>query len=141
LTAPYSEEEVKKAVFQMKHNKAPGLDGFPTEFYYSFWDTIKMDFLHMFSVLHTGQLELFHLNFGEVILLSKVNEAERIQQYRPICLLNASFKIFMKVATIRLNTVADHVCSLHKLLSCKDGISLMGLSSYMKQFMNCILRN
>jgi hypothetical protein len=63
----------------------------------------------MFSVLHAEQLELFRLNFGEVILFSKVNEAERIQKYRPICLLNVSFKIFTKVATIRLNTVADHV--------------------------------
>jgi hypothetical protein len=32
LTAPYSEEEVKKVVFQMEHNKAPGPDGFPAEF-------------------------------------------------------------------------------------------------------------
>jgi mannosylglycoprotein endo-beta-mannosidase len=29
LTAPYSEEEVQKAIFQMEHNKAPGPDGFP----------------------------------------------------------------------------------------------------------------
>jgi hypothetical protein len=63
----------------------------------------------LFSSLHAGQLELFRLNFGEIILLPKVIEAERIQQYRPICLLNVSFKIFTKVATIRLNTVADHV--------------------------------
>jgi hypothetical protein len=109
LTAPYSEDEVKKAVLQMEHNKAPGPDGFPAEFYQTFWDTIKSDLLHMFSVLHAGQLELFRMNFGEVILLPKVNEAERIQQYRPICLLNVSFKIFTKVATIRLNMVVDHV--------------------------------
>jgi hypothetical protein len=32
-----------------------------------------------------------------------------IQQYRPICLFNVSFKILTKVATIRLNTVADVV--------------------------------
>jgi hypothetical protein len=63
----------------------------------------------LFNYLHAGQLELFRLNFGEIILLSKINEAEIIQQYRPICLLNVSFKIFMKVATIRLNTVADHI--------------------------------
>jgi hypothetical protein len=93
----------------MEHNKAPGPDGFPAEFYQSFWDIIEADLLHMFNVLHAGQLELFHLNFGEVILLPKVNEAERIQQYRPICLLNVSLKIFMKVVTVRLNTVADHV--------------------------------
>jgi hypothetical protein len=32
----------------------------------------------MFSVLHAGHLELFRLNFGEVIFLPKVNEAEKI---------------------------------------------------------------
>ena len=100
---------MSKAVFQMEHNKAPGPDGFPAEFYQNFWEVIKTDLLQLFACLHVGQLELFRLNFGEKILLPKVNEAERIQQFRPICLLNVSFKIFTKVATIRLNSVADHV--------------------------------
>ena len=69
LTAPYSEEEVKKAVFQMEHNKAPGPDGFPVEFYQNFWDVIKSDLLDLFGFLHAGQLNLFRLNFGEIILL------------------------------------------------------------------------
>src|SRR3954468_17744746 len=56
-----------------------------------------------------GQLDLFRLNFGNIILLPKVNNAERIQQYRSICLFNVSFNFFTKVATIRLNSVADHV--------------------------------
>ena len=56
-----------------------------------------------------GQLDLYRLNFGEIVLLPKILEAERIQQYRPIYLLNVSFKIFTKVATIRLNSVVDHV--------------------------------
>ena len=41
LTAPYSEEEVRKAVFLMEHNKAPGPDGLPAEFYQNFWEVIK----------------------------------------------------------------------------------------------------
>lgn len=109
LKAPFTEEEIKKAVFQMEHNKAPGLDGYPAEFYQHFWDVIKTDLLDLFGCLHAGQLELFRLNFGEIVLLPKILEAERIQQYRPICLLNVSLKIFTKVATIRLNSVADHV--------------------------------
>jgi hypothetical protein len=109
LIAPYTEKEIRKAVFLMEHNKASGPDGFPAEFHQTFWDTIKSDLLELFSSLHAGQLELFRLNFDEIILLPKVNEAERIQQYRPICLLNVSFKIFTKVATIRLNTVVEHV--------------------------------
>jgi hypothetical protein len=36
LTSEYSEEEVRKAIFQIEHNKAPGPDGFPAEFYQTF---------------------------------------------------------------------------------------------------------
>jgi hypothetical protein len=44
--------------------------------------------------LHTGEVPLFSLNFGVITLIPKVKEANKIQQYRPICLLNVSFKIF-----------------------------------------------
>jgi hypothetical protein len=40
LTVEYSKEEVRKAIFQMEHNKALGPDGFSTKFYKIFWDTI-----------------------------------------------------------------------------------------------------
>ena len=65
--------------------------------------------MELFNCLHADNLDLFRLNFGEIVLLPKIKEAERIQQFRPICLLNVSFKIFTKVATNRLNSVADHV--------------------------------
>jgi hypothetical protein len=32
LTAVFTEKEVKEMIFQMKHNKAPGPDGFSVEF-------------------------------------------------------------------------------------------------------------
>ena len=36
LVEKFTEEEVKNAIFQMEHNKAPGPDGFPPEFYQVF---------------------------------------------------------------------------------------------------------
>ena len=36
LIQKFSEVEVKEAIFQMEHNKAPGPNGFPTEFYQVF---------------------------------------------------------------------------------------------------------
>ena len=48
LVAPFSEEEVKMAIFDMEHNKAPGLDGFPIEFYQFFWDVVKQDLMSLF---------------------------------------------------------------------------------------------
>jgi hypothetical protein len=101
LTAPFTIEEVKEAIFQMEKNKAPGPDGFPAEFYQKFWEIIKGDIMLMFKDLFHGNLPLFSLNFGVITLIPKLQEVNVIQQYRPICLLNASFKIFTKVATNR----------------------------------------
>jgi hypothetical protein len=93
----------------MEHNKSPGHDGFPAEFYQIFWDVIKRDLMSLFTEFRQGSLPLFSLNFGIVILLPKCAKALKIQQYQPICLLNVSFKIFTKVLTNRLTSIAHNV--------------------------------
>ena len=111
LTKEFTMEEVKCAIFQMEHKKAPGPDGFPAEFYQVFWEVIKNDLIDLFTEFSAGSLPLYSRNFGTIILLPKLSEAIKIQQYRPICLLNVSFKIFTKVATNRLVKVAHKVIS------------------------------
>jgi hypothetical protein len=37
LVADFTKNEVREAIFQMEHNKAPGPYGFPAEFYQVFW--------------------------------------------------------------------------------------------------------
>ena len=109
LTASFTEKEVHEAIMQMEKNKAPGPDGFPAEFYQKCWAVIKDDLFAMFRDFQKGELPLFHLNFGIIILLPKKENAIQIQQYRPICLLNVSFKIFTKVGTNRITEVAQKV--------------------------------
>ena len=84
LVAPFSEKEVFDAIAQLKNNKAPGPDGFPVEFYKKCSHIIKGDLLPMFHDLLSGQLQLFHLNFGTITLLPKKTDAVRIEQFRPI---------------------------------------------------------
>jgi hypothetical protein len=93
----------------MENNKASGPDGFPTEFYQAFWDTLRYDLMALFRDFRDNMLSLHSLNFGTIILLSKSKESVAIQQYRPICLLNVSFKIFTKVATNRIFTIAQKI--------------------------------
>ena len=109
LTAPFSEKEVFEAIAQMENNKAPGSDGFPPEFYKKCWHFIKGDLMPMFHEFFIGQLHLFKLNFGTITLLPKKTEAICIEQFRPICLLNVSFKIFTKVGTNRPSQIAHSV--------------------------------
>jgi hypothetical protein len=81
LIAPFTKDEIKRVVFEMEHNKAPGPDGFPVEFYQKFWDVIKEDLISMFHKLHSGDLPLFSLNFGVITLIPKAQDTMRIQQY------------------------------------------------------------
>ena len=59
----FTEIEVKEAVFQMEHNKAPGPDGFPAEFFQVFWEIIKKDLMALFKDFHEERLPLYNLNF------------------------------------------------------------------------------
>jgi hypothetical protein len=72
---------------------------------------IKEDLLALFHEFHKETLDLFSLNFGIITLIPKIENATKIQQYRPICVLNISFNIFTKVGTNRLNKVAKTVVS------------------------------
>jgi hypothetical protein len=74
LVEAFTEEEVRRALFQMEHNKAPGPDGFPAEFYQVFWEVVKGDLMALFHKLHQGSLPLYSLNFGTIILLPKCAE-------------------------------------------------------------------
>jgi hypothetical protein len=67
----------------------------------------EVRFNELFYEFHDGRLPIHSLNFGVITLLPKIADAAWIQQYRPICLLNVSFKIFMKVLNNRILKVAD----------------------------------
>ena len=122
----------------MEHHKAPGPDGFPAEFYQAFWGTIKDDLMAMFAMFHKQELPLYSLNFGTIILLPKCKDAIRIQQYRPISLLNVSFKIFTKMATNRISLVAQKVISPTQTAFLPGRNIMEGSSFYMRPFMNYI---
>jgi hypothetical protein len=77
----------------------------------------------MFQELHYGDLPLFSLNFGVITLIPKVQEANVIQKYRPICLLNVNFKIFTKVITNRLSLAVGKVVSPTQIAFCGDKTS------------------
>jgi hypothetical protein len=79
------------------------------EFFQVFWSLIKDDLMDMFRDFHNGSLPLFFLNFGIITLLPKEQEVKKIQQCRPICMLNVCFKIFTKVIANRLSSVASKV--------------------------------
>jgi hypothetical protein len=110
LKKPFSFEEIKGILFSLAHNKSPGPDGFPREFYQFFWDLIKVPLKKVFDEFVNGKLDIGRLNFGTITLLPKCEDAMMIQKFRPICLMNTSLKIMTKGMNNRvLSPVAEHI--------------------------------
>jgi hypothetical protein len=68
----------------------------------------------MFNAWFDDNLDLYRLNFAMITLIPKENEARSMKKFRPISLLNCSFKIFTKVLTNRLAKIIDRLISYHQ---------------------------
>lgn len=112
LGAPFSEAEVRAAIFQMPSDKAPGPDGFTGAFFKSCWEIINLDVMkviHCFGSLQNANLQW--LNSANVVLLPKKDGAESIADYRPISLIHAIAKIIAKMLALRLTPHMDKLVS------------------------------
>jgi hypothetical protein len=65
----------------------------------------------MVNDFYLDKLDIDKLNYGVITLLPKVSDANEVKQYRPICLLNVSFKIFTRLLTKRLSLLAKKLIS------------------------------
>jgi hypothetical protein len=70
-----------------------------------------VDLLALFIDFYNGSLDIKHFNYSIIILIAKGQGADRLQMYRPICLLNVIFKKFTKVLNNRAIALADKVIS------------------------------
>jgi hypothetical protein len=114
LEAPFSEKEIKEAVFSCYAEGSPGPDGLSFLFYHKFWDLVKNDIVKLFEDFYYGRLDLFRLNFTMLTLIPKVEDAVEMRFFGPISLLNCSFKIFSKVLTLRLERISQSLVAKEK---------------------------
>ena len=98
-------EELKAAVFGMERNKAAGPDGFNADFYQKFWHVIHQDLFTLVNDFFDNKINIDSLNYGVVTLVPKGANADKIQKFRPICLLNVVFKIITKMLVDRKSVV------------------------------------
>lgn len=65
--------------------------------------------MRMVQDFSKNQLDLSRLNYGAITLIPKIKDAINVKQFRPICLLNVSFKIFTNLLLNRLSPFMDKV--------------------------------
>jgi hypothetical protein len=120
LEEEFTEEEIKKRVFESYPDGAPGPNGISFMFYQHFWNVVKGDLIEMFDDFHKGRLDLYRLNFALVTIIPKEKDARTMNKYRPISLLNCSYKIFTNVITNRIGRVIDRLVDCNQTAFIKD---------------------
>ncbi|RVW69351.1 Transposon TX1 uncharacterized 149 kDa protein [Vitis vinifera] len=128
LDAPFTEEEISKAIFQMDRDKAPGLDGFTIAVFQDCWDVIKEDLVRVFAEFHRSGVINQSTNVSFIVLLPKKSTTKKISDFRPISLITSLYKIIAKVLSGRLRGV------LHETIHSTQGAFVQG-----RQIMDAVL--
>lgn len=112
LDSPIQQQELNKAVVQMKDHKTPGPDGLPIEFYKTFWEKLRKPFEAMtHQVLEQG-FPVDMLRSITTLLGKKDRDPLWLDNWRPISLLNSDYKIIAKTFVNRLNKVLPDIIDL-----------------------------
>lgn len=102
LVAPFSNQEIDQVVKSLPSDRAPGPDGFNTDFVKKCWPIICQDFYNMCTAFYDNNVCLKSINGSHITLVPKHDNAVKVLDYRPISLLNTSVKILTKILAIRL---------------------------------------
>ena len=106
-----TENECYNAVCSMQNNKAPGSDGLSSEFYKCFWLDIKDLLIECLNEGYSnGELSESQKQ-GILTLLFKKGDRRKLDNWRPISLLNIDYKILARVLSQRLQKVIHLIVS------------------------------
>ncbi|GKV36164.1 hypothetical protein SLEP1_g44325 [Rubroshorea leprosula] len=109
LIQPFTEEEVKAAVWNCESTKAPGPDGFTFGFIKIEWEVIKADIRDFLMDFHTNGRIVRGSNASFLVLIPKRENPQGIEEYRPISLIGCMYKILAKVLANRLSRVLNTI--------------------------------
>ena len=111
LAKPYTSEEVGVALREMALLKALSPDGMPPLFFQTDWTDVGMDITQVvLSCLNLGSI-FKSINHTFITFIHKVNNLERVSDFRPISFCNVIYKIVSKVIANCLKPMHNSIIS------------------------------
>jgi hypothetical protein len=111
LLWPITIEEVDQALQETPKRKAPGPNGFTSDFFHHCWPLIRTEVWEILEDSRaTGQI-LQALNATFITLVPKEGQTHHPKQFRPIPLCNIIYKLLTKVIARRLKPILPTIIS------------------------------
>lgn len=115
LTMLPTHDEISKVVFNLNKNSAPRHDGFGAIFFQTYWEIIKHDmFKGVMQFFFTSGWLLPNFNANINALIPKTNNADTVEQFRPIAIANFKFKVISKILLDRLSAIMLAITSVQQ---------------------------
>jgi len=127
LILPFTELEVKNAVWDCDSYKSPGPDGVNLGFIKDFWEDIKGDVMRFISEFHWNGKLARGINSTFIALIPKVDSPQKLNDFRPIALVGCMYKILSKVLANRLRMIIGRVVSDTQIAFVKERQILDGI--------------
>jgi hypothetical protein len=102
MHAPVSRDEVRKTIFAMKANKAPGPDGFSAGFFHKAWPIVGEEVVDAVLEFFVSGILLKEVNATIITLVPKKKNPAVMGDYRPISCCNIIYKTITKILANRL---------------------------------------
>lgn len=102
LEAPFTHEEIDTVIRCLPNDKSPGPNGFNNEFLKKCWPLIRDDFYRLCHDFYNESVYLRSINSSYITLIPNIDNARRVNEFRPISLLNSSIKLITKLLVNRL---------------------------------------
>lgn len=111
LLQPIQMQEVENTTKKLKAGKAPGPDGFTSDFFRHFWDLIQMEVWQVVEESRVLRWMYPGLNATFIALIPKTEEANTPDKYKPISLCNIIYKIVSKFMATQLKPLLPLIIS------------------------------
>ncbi|KAL4291122.1 hypothetical protein GQ457_14G012230 [Hibiscus cannabinus] len=111
LEKEVTEEEIRKATFDLGAFKAPGPDGFSGIFFQKFWETIKNEVCELVKTFFREGVMQSRINKANLIMIPKTSSPKTIHEFRPIGCCNFIYKIIARIMTSRLKPLMPYIIS------------------------------
>ncbi|KAL9663470.1 hypothetical protein QQ045_018857 [Rhodiola kirilowii] len=120
LLAPYTVDEITKALFQIHPEKAPGYDGFYAAFFQQNWEVLQSEFTYECLQFLNQGVFLAANNSTLITLIPKTKGASKVTEFRPISLTGILAKVVSKAITNRLQRFINEIICPEQCAFVKD---------------------